>query len=233
MSTLAIIPARGGSKRIPRKNIKLFHGRAMIGYAISAAQLSGIFDRIVVSSDDDEILAVAVEHGAQPLTRPAELADDHTATVPVIAHAIDAAERALNFTARSVCCIYPAVPFLRPQDLQEANMLSGKNGAHYVFPVVAFPSPVERALHLGENGVLRPLFPQNAIARTQDLRDAYYDAGEFYWGSRELWLSQQSVHANGIGMPIPSWRAVDIDTTEDWERAELLYEALGNRTGAR
>lgn len=232
MKTLAVIPARGGSKRIPRKNIKLFSGRPMLDYAVSAAISSGLFEHVTVSSDDDEILAVAATLGAEPLRRPAELSDDHTPTVPVIAHAISAAESLWDRRADTVCCIYPAVPFLRRQDLYEAKELQARYGAQYVFPVVSFPSPIERALQRDKEGTLRPFFPQNTLTRTQDLGEAYYDAGEFYWGARELWLAQRPIHANGIGIVIPQWRAVDIDTPEDWERAELLHLALGGKVSA-
>jgi len=221
----AVIPARGGSKRIPRKNIRPFAGKPMLAYAVSAALSSGLFNVVAVSSEDPEILALARELGAATLLRPAELADDFTPTVPVIAHAIEALEQdAGRFDA--VCCIYPAVPFLQRQDLIEALQLLNGSAEHYAFPVVRFPSAIQRALRLGADGKISPFNPDATNIRTQDLEPAYYDAGQFYWGRRDAWLGGMPVHPNGCGLVIPEWRAVDIDTPEDWQRAELMYRAL-------
>jgi len=143
---IAIIPARGGSKRIPRKNIKPFCGKPMIAYAIDAARDCGLFEHIVVSTDDLEIAAVAQAYGAEiPFMRPASLADDITGTVPVIAHAITACAES-GWTAATVCCIYPAVPLIQVQDLRDANALLEQSGADYVFPITPFPSAIQRAL---------------------------------------------------------------------------------------
>ena len=143
---LAVIPARGGSKRIPRKNIKPFHGKPMIAYAVSAALSSGAFEKVIVSTDDEEIAQIAREHGAEvPFVRPEELADDHTPTVPVIAHAIRVCE-SLGWGVREVCCIYPGVPFIATSDLTRAYEQLQCTKAHYVFPVTGFPSPIQRAL---------------------------------------------------------------------------------------
>ena len=146
MSKLAVIPARGGSKRIPRKNIRLFAGKPMIAYAIEAALSSGVFDHVVVSTDDPEIAGIAADHGASlPFVRPAHLADDMTPTVPVVAHAIETCQ-ALGWGVQQVCCIYPGVPFIQASDLVQAlDLLLGGN-AHYVFPVTPFPSAIQRAL---------------------------------------------------------------------------------------
>jgi pseudaminic acid cytidylyltransferase len=226
VSTIAIIPARGGSKRIPGKNIKQFHGKPMLAYAIAAARHSGLFARIVVSSDDNSILRLASELGATSLARPAHLADDHTPTVPVIAHAIEATERETKTAIEAACCIYPSVPFLDPFDLCQAKQLAAQTGERYVFPVVAFPSSIHRAIRRTSEGVAIPLFPENVLARTQDMSEAFYDAGQFYWANRNVWLRQLPVHANGTTLVVPAWRAIDIDTAEDWYMAELLYQAL-------
>jgi len=224
---LAIIPARGGSKRIPRKNVRPFAGKPMIGYAIATALASGLFRDVVVSTDDDEIAAVARELGASvPFKRPDQLADDHTPTVPVIAHALEA-YAALAGAPDEVCCIYPGVPFLEVEDLRQALALL-ERGADYAFPVAQFMSPVQRALSRGPDGSTRPFFPEYAATRTQDLEPAYHDAGQFYWGQRSAWLARLNIHLHGRTIVLPAWRVVDIDTPEDWERAERLHAVLKN-----
>lgn len=229
---LAVIPARGGSKRISRKNIKPFAGKPMIVYAIDAARRSGVFDRIVVSTDDDEIAAVARAAGAElPFVRPAELADDHTPTVPVVAHAIEAC-RALGWQAEQVCCIYPGVPFIRPDDIAQALTLLNQGGACYVFPVTPFPSPIQRALRRQPDGTTQPFYPEHVNTRTQDLEPAYHDAGQFYWGTRQTWLDGLNIHANSKTLVLPEWRVVDIDTPADWERAEAMARAWAVQDGA-
>ena len=230
---LCVIPARGGSKRIPRKNIRPFAGRPMLAYAVEAALGSGLFGHVMVSTDDAEIAAAARALGAEvPFERPAELADDHTPTVPVIAHAIEHF-RTLGWEFGAVCCIYPAVPFLQTADLRQALELLEKGGADYAFPVAAFASPIQRALRRLPDGRVQPFRPEYVQTRSQDLEPAYHDAGQFYWGRTEAWLASRSVHANGVGLVIPHWRVVDIDTQEDWERAELLYRALSSGGGTR
>ncbi len=226
---IAVIPARGGSKRIPRKNIKLFHGRPMISYAIDAAIRSGVFDRVIVSSDDDEIITVALNCGAEvPFLRPKELADDYTPTVPVIAHAISACID-LGWDINFACCIYPGVPFIAIEDLLLSHEILCQGKKNYVFPVTNFPSPIQRALRRANNGRVQPFQPENAATRTQDLEHGYFDAGQFYWGPTSSWLGGLNIHLTGHSIVIPEWRVVDIDTLADWERAELVYEALLNK----
>jgi len=227
---IAIIPARGGSKRIPRKNIKEFCGKPMIAYAISAAKESGLFKHIVVSTDDEEISQIANAWGAEtPFVRPAELANDYAATVPVIAHAIEAC-RTLGWQFDKVCCIYPGVPFIQSDDLRGALERMNNSKVDYCFPVTEFPSAIQRALKLSSNGKMQPFYPDFEFTRTQDLEPAYYDAGQFYWGTTEAWLTNQKVHSNGLGYTIPNWRVVDIDTPEDWKRAEILAPIIvGNK----
>jgi pseudaminic acid cytidylyltransferase len=223
---LAVIPARGGSKRIPRKNIKPFHGKPMIAYAIQAAFASKVFDRVIVSTDDVEIAEVATAHGAElPFIRPPELADDHMPTVPVIAHAIRTCDE-LGWDVEDVCCIYPGVPFISTDDLRLAHEQLVSTSANYVFPVTGFPSPVQRALRRLPDGSVRPFQSEYASARTQDLEPGYFDVGQFYWGNAKSWLARLNVHLTGSTLVIPEWRVVDIDTPADWERAELLYAAL-------
>lgn len=226
---LAIIPARGGSKRIPRKNIRVFAGKPMIAYAIGAARACGLFDHVVVTTDDDEISEIARAHGAEtPFTRPPELADDHTPTVPVIAHAIDACAR-IGWAADEVCCIYPGVPLIDPEDIARAHRLLQAGGAAYAFAVASFPTAIQRALRRGAHGRVSPFNPEFVSVRTQDLEPAYYDAGQFYWARAEAWLQGLNIHANGAGIVLPEWRVVDIDTPADWERAEAMFAALSGK----
>lgn len=219
---IAVIPARGGSKRIPRKNIKLFSGKPMIAYAITAAKKSGLFDHVLVSTDDEEIATVAKTFGAEtPFVRPEELANDYTATVPVVAHAIQACEE-LGWHFSNVCCIYPGVPFIDVDDLQGSLKRLETGGVDYCFPVTEFPSAIQRALKQGNDGVMQAFYPEFELTRTQDLEPAFYDAGQFYWGKKEAWLNNPKIHSSGAGYVIPSWRVVDIDTPADWDRAERL-----------
>ncbi|MEI6757001.1 MAG: pseudaminic acid cytidylyltransferase [Chlorobium sp.] len=223
---IAIIPARGGSKRIPRKNIKNFAGKPMISHAITAAKLSGLFEHIVVSTDDDEIASIAQDWGAEiPFLRPSELANDYTATVPVIAHGINACN-ALGWDFNHVCCIYPGVPFLQINDLKGAFALLNEAKADYSFPVTEFPSAIQRALKRLDSGKMQPLYPQYELTRTQDLEPAYHDAGQFYWGTVSAWMQSVKIHSSGVGYLIPNWRVVDIDTPEDWVRAEIIYKSF-------
>lgn len=226
MINLAVIPARGGSKRIPRKNVRAFCGKPMIAYAIEAAQATRLFAHIVVSTDDREIADIATALGAEvPFMRPEALADDFAGTVPVVSHAIEQC-RALGWDAANVSCIYPCVPFIEPDDLRAALTVLEQTGSNYVFPVAAFASPIQRALRRGIDGALTPFDPEWAGHRTQDLEAAFYDAGQFYWGTASAWLGGLNVHQNSRSIELPQWRVVDIDTPADWHRAELLYRAL-------
>lgn len=223
---IAVIPARGGSKRIPRKNILPFAGKPMIAYAIDAARACNVFDRIIVSTDDSEIAGVAEEYGAEvPFKRPANLADDHTPTVPVIAHAIRGCVE-LGYDVKQVCCIYPAVPLIEPNDILAAlNMLNERDDDGYAFPVTRFPSAIQRALRRTVSGAAEPFDMRYVLTRTQDLEQAYYDVGQFYWGTLKAWLDGLPIHSNGSAIVLPEWRVVDIDTPEDWQRAEVMFKA--------
>jgi pseudaminic acid cytidylyltransferase len=223
---VAVIPARGGSKRIPRKNIREFAGKPMIAYAIDAARNCGLFDHVMVSTDDEEIARIAREYRAEtPFKRPAELADDYTATVPVIAHAITAC-RALGWNIDYACCIYPCVPFINSTDLRHALDLLKTSQAAYSFPVTEFPSAIQRALRRLPDGRMLPFYPEFELIRTQDLEPSYHDAGQFYWGKADAWLTNDKTHRSGVGLLIPNWRVVDIDTADDWERAVIFYQLL-------
>ncbi len=228
-TNLAIIPARGGSRRIPRKNIKLFAGKPMIAYAIQAALQSGLFRHVVVSTDDAEIAEVAQASGAQvPFFRPPELADDHAGVMPVVHHAIGALAN-LAWEFERVCCIFPCVPLLQSQDLQTALTTMQSADANFVFAVSEFPSVIQRALRRLPDGSMAAFFPEHTATRTQDLEPAFFDVGQFYWGTKAAWLSGRSPHLGGHAYPIPPWRAVDIDTPDDWLRAEQLF-AMAKRS---
>ena len=206
---IAVIPARGGSKRIPRKNINMFAGKPMIAHAITIAKSSRLFEHIVVSTDDPEIAAIARDWGAEtPFVRPDELANDYTATVPVIAHGVQVC-RDLGWTLDSVCCIYPGVPFLQIEDLKGALTLLAKSDCDYSFPITEFPSAIQRALRRMDKGQMQPFYPQYELTRTQDLEPAFHDAGQFYWGKADAWLHNPKIHSSGVGYVVPNWRVVD------------------------
>ncbi len=222
---LAIIPARGGSKRIPRKNVKPFAGRPIIGYSIDAARTSGLFDRIVVSTDCVEIAALAREAGAEtPFLRPAELADDFATTAAVVDHALDA----LGTTGVAyICCIYPTAPFLEADDLRRGFDLIVAHDVLSVVPVTSFPSCIFRALGIDAEGRLRMFWPENRDRRSNDFASAYRDAGQFYWLRASRFRAERALYgADSLPLVLPRHRVHDIDTPEDWRVAELVYNAL-------
>ena len=232
LARLAVIPARGGSQRIARKNVRRFAGVPMIEYAIRAARASGLFDHIVVSTDDAEIASVARHAGAElPFTRPAHLADAHTATVPVVAHAIPAC-RALGWRVDTVCCIYPAVPLLPVDALAAGLALLDAGECSYTFPVLRYHAPIQRALRRDAAGRTLPFHPEYAQTRTQDLEAAFHDAGQFYWGHAASWLAGAPLHLNARTLELPAHSVVDIDTPADWARAEALARVRGNPLAA-
>lgn len=221
---LAVIPARGGSKRIPRKNIKLFGGKPMIAWSIEAALQSGCFDRVLVSTDDKEIAEIAKAHGADvPFMRPKVLSDDHTGTTPVIAHAIRW-QHDNGIPATQVCCIYATAPFLEAQDLQRGLAKLESSGADYAFSVTSYAFPIQRAVRITADQRIEMFRPDQFNTRSQDLEEAWHDAGQFYWGRAAAWLSQLPVfsrHASPVHLP--RHRVQDIDTPEDWTRAEWMH----------
>ena len=224
---VAIIPARGGSKRIPRKNVRMFCGRPMMAWSILALQRSGCVERIVVSTDDDEIANIALSLGALvPFRRPAELANDHAATLPVMSHAVRTLAD-LGWPLQQVCCAYATAPMMDPADLRSALSLLGESGARYVFSCTTFPFPIQRALGRGAAGGVEPLFLESIAARSQDLPEAFHDAGQFYWGRADAFSRQDAIFAaHSQPLLIPRYRVQDIDTEEDWQRAELLFRSL-------
>ncbi|MDQ1362601.1 MAG: pseudaminic acid cytidylyltransferase [Pseudomonadota bacterium] len=224
---IAIIPARGGSKRIPRKNVKLFCGRPMIAWSIDAARESGCFDRIIVSTDDAEIADVARSYGAEvPFMRPPELSDDHTGTIPVIAHAINWQQQH-GATPVAVCCIYATAPFVRPSDLCKGLDVLQQTGCDYTFSVTSYAFPIQRAIRINTEGRVEMFNPEHFNTRSQDLEEAYHDAGQFYWGVARAWLDGRTIFSpRAAPVILPRYRVQDIDTPEDWERAEWMLKAL-------
>lgn len=223
---ICIIPARGGSKRIPRKNIRLFNGKPIIAWSIEAALESGCFDRVIVSTDDIEIADISRSFGAEiPFCRDASLADDYTTTHDVVINAISQLV-SKGFHIKNVCCLYATAPFVRPQDISEGlvaleELQSEKS---YVFPVGRFRYPIQRALFLdSESGRCKMCNPELFTSRSQDLEERYHDAGQFYWAMASTWQQSRGLLHNGTPIVIPSWRVQDIDTIEDWDRAELMH----------
>ena len=230
---LAVIPARGGSKRIPRKNIKEFCGKPMIAWSIEAAKQSKCFDQIIVSTDDTEIAAIAIALGATvPFMRPPELANDFAGTTPVIKHAVQwfldhATTTNMMAPPTEICCIYATAPFLQAADLQNGLAQLVAQKADYAFSVTNYAFPIQRALKITSNQRVSMFQPEHFNTRSQDLENAYHDAGQFYWGKSEAWLSEKVIfQTNSIPVILPRHRVQDIDTPEDWLRAERMFKAL-------
>lgn len=224
---LAIIPARGGSKRIPHKNIKDFCGRPIIAYSIETAIQSNLFDKVIVTTDDIEIAQVAEQYGAEiPFMRPKELSDDFTGTVPVIAHAINTM-RELGHNVEEVCCIYATAPFILAEDLKHGFKLLSDYQADYVFSCTSFPFPIQRAVKLSQENAVSMFSPEFEQTRSQDLEEAYHDAGQFYWGTSKAFCQAKPIfNGNSRAVILPRSRVQDIDTLEDWHRAEWLFKAM-------
>lgn len=224
---IAVIPARGGSKRIPRKNIKDFCGKPMIAWSIEAAKASRLFDHIIVSTDDAEIAEVAKQWGAEiPFMRPDELSDDYAGTTEVIAHAV---QWAINqgFDVDAVCCLYATAPFVQVADLKRGWEALESGHWAYAFTVTDFAAPIFRSFKQTCDGGIEMFFPEYFSTRSQDLPAALHDAGQFYWGRTNAWLEGIRIFdRHSFPVVIPRWRVQDIDTPEDWFRAELVYKAL-------
>lgn len=224
---VAVIPARGGSKRIPRKNIKQFHGKPMIAWPIEVVKQSGLFEHILVSTDDEEIAVVAKSCGAEvPFMRPVELSDDYAGTTEVIAHAVSWM-REQQWQPKAVCCIYATSVFLTVDDLKKGfNALSTGNWS-YAFSVTEFENSIFRSFKEHPVGGVEMFFPEYFERRSQDLPVALHDAAQFYWGKPEAWLDKMQLFSNhSFPVKIPLWRVQDIDTEDDWKRAELLYKHI-------
>jgi len=224
---LCVIPARGGSKRIPHKNIKSFCGQAMIGYSIKAALDSQCFDQVIVSTDDAEIAKIAKLFGAiVPFVRPDELANDYTATVPVIKHAIEWFDDQ-NQLLSEVCCLYATAPFVQADAIKKAYKKMMQEQVDYCFTVTSFASPIQRAIKVTAENRIEMLYPEHLETRSQDLEESYHDAGQFYWGKAEAFKQKKPLFSkNSTPYILPRQLVQDIDTPEDWKRAELMYQVL-------
>lgn len=224
---IAVIPARGGSKRIPRKNIKEFCGKPMIAWSIQAALESEAFDRIIVSTDDEEIADVSRRYGAEtPFVRPAELSNDHADTDEVVAHAIGWL-REQGQAPEAACCIYATAPFILVEDLRRAKDALYSGDWDFAFTVTDFAAPIFRSFRQTEGGGIEMFYPEHYLTRSQDLPLALHDAGQFYWGRPQAWIEQRPVFdRRSVPVIIPRWRVQDIDTGEDWIRAELMFRAF-------
>jgi pseudaminic acid cytidylyltransferase len=224
---VAVVPARAGSKRIPHKNIKPFAGKPMIAHSIAALQSAGVFDRIIVSTDSDQIAKIAQEFGAEtPFMRPRELADDFVPTAPILTHA-------LNFLTESgypvayLCCLYATAPLVQPQYIRQGYQLIREKKVGSVFSVTSFDFPIFRALKITDSGQLEMFWPEHELTRSQDLPQAYHDAGQFYWVDARRFREVPKLYTKDA-MPVilPRYLVQDIDTEEDWTRAELMYKLL-------
>jgi len=221
---VAIIPARGGSKRIPKKNIKLFAGKPIISYSIKVAQETSLFDRIIVSTDSVAIAEVAKTCGAEaPFIRPSELADDFTGTISVLLHALNWLNKH-EFAADYFCCIYATAPFVQSRYIIEGFNLLKKRNATTAFSVTTFSYPIFRALKIDDDGCIEMFWPEHENSRSNDLPEAYHDAGHFYWGNAKRFLTEKKIFSSdSVSVILPRYLVQDIDTPEDWEIAEKMY----------
>lgn len=221
---LCVIPARGGSKRIPRKNVRDFCGKPMIFWSIEAAIKSECFDRIIVSTDDEKIASLVRQYGIDvPFIRPASLADDYAGTTPVIAHAIqwhiDHHEKPDH-----VCCVYATAPFIKAEDINRGLDLLLSSEADFTFSVTSYAFPIQRAIRITNDQRVEMFQPEHFNTRSQDLEEAWHDAGQFYWGKANAWLTSKPIFSSdAVPVLLPRHRVQDIDTPEDWERAALMF----------
>jgi pseudaminic acid cytidylyltransferase len=226
-NVIAIIPARGGSKRIPNKNIKLFSGQPIISYSINVAKETGLFDRVIVSTDSCEITAIAREFEAEvPFIRPPELSNDFTGTAEVICHAVEWLAQE-GRQPEFVCCIYATAPFLQPIYLKQGFEKLAASDATSVFSVTTYPYPIYRSLKITEKGCIKMIWPEHEKSRSQDLPEAYHDAGQFYWINVSKFMKKKTLFAkDSLPIILPRYLVQDIDTREDWETAEMMFTTI-------
>lgn len=221
--SIAVIPARGGSKRIPRKNIQLINGKPVIAHAIELALGLNIFSDVIVSTDDLEIANISESFGASvPFIRSAELSGDFSTTMEVMADAIN---RVSLSTIEFICCIYPVTPLLTKQILYQAYNLIKNSDWDYVFPACAYETPLERAFRKDTSGKVLYLKPEYVDTRTQDMEQSYFDAGQFYFGRKEAWKNNKPIlNGNSTFIEFDQNHFVDVDNPKDWEKLVKLIE---------
>ncbi|PHQ58173.1 MAG: pseudaminic acid cytidylyltransferase [Sulfurimonas sp.] len=225
-SCTAIIPARGGSKRIPRKNIKDFFGKPLIAYSIKTALDSKLFEKVIVSTDDEEIAKIAREYGAEvPFMRSKELSDDFTGTGDVIKDALEYL-KSQGEEYRYVCTIYATAPLLDVKYLIKGFEVLKNSNAHMVFSATSMPFPIQRTFKLTEDGRCKMFTPEHFMSRSQDLEEAYQDAGQFYIEDTSTPLTDIPFGKDSIPLILPRHLVQDIDTLEDWKRAEYMYKII-------
>ncbi|PHS56711.1 MAG: pseudaminic acid cytidylyltransferase [Sulfurimonas sp.] len=226
MKTIAIIPARGGSKRIYKKNIKHFFNKPLISYSIKIAIESKLFDKVIVSTDDKEIADIAKSYGADvPFIRPKELSDDYTNTADVSSHAIDFFKKN-GIIFDYACTIYATAPMLQVKYLKDGLKKLQDSDAVHSFSATTMPFPIQRTFKLNKDGRCEMFTPEFYKYRSQDLIEAYQDAGQFYWSKLSLHTNENMFSKDSIAIILPRYLVQDIDTLEDWERAELMYEVM-------
>ena len=227
---VAVIPARGGSKRIPGKNIVDFQGKPMIGWSIEAAFKAGIFDQVIVSTDDEKIAEIAQSFNADvPFIRPNELADDYSTTLDVMAHATSWLSKQYP-EIETVCCIYATAPFLVAKDIVDAYAVLQQGDWKYAFSAVKSDPVVLRSFVQKTSGGIEMIFPEYYDTRSQDLPTVLHDAAQFYWGTPSAWLNHERIFAaHSVAFHIPAWRAVDIDNQEDLDNAVRMAPTVFQR----
>jgi pseudaminic acid cytidylyltransferase len=224
MNNLAIIPARGGSQRIPKKNIKDFLGKPIIAYSIEVALKSGLFEEVMVSTDDEEIAEVAINFAARvPFLRSPENASDFASTSEVINEVLNRYKTDLKREFKYVCCIYPTAPLIESQDLIDGFNLLLEKKYQALLPIVSFSCPIWRGLERNETGLTRMIWPENISARSQDLRKVYHDAGQWYWLD-PLIIKEGIFTSNTGSIVLDEINVQDIDNLGDWKMAELKYK---------
>ena len=224
---IAIIPARGGSKRIPKKNIKLFDQKPAIAYSIEAIKKTNLFKKIIVSTDDYKIAKIANNLGAEtPFIRPKNISDDHSSSGLVVKHAIEFFKtKKLNY--KNICCVYPVSPFISHLDIKKAYKILTSDKWSFVFTAAKSSFSIERSFSLNNNKSVKMNFPKNYHKRSQDLNHSFYDAAHFYWGKSNAWMNKDNLFDKySTFIEIPYWRAIDIDTIEDWKNAEFINKYL-------
>jgi len=228
MGNVAIIPARGGSKRIPRKNIKDFFGKPIIAYSIEIAKRSELFSNIIVSTDDEEIADIAIKYGANvPFLRSAENSNDYSTTAAVIAEVLTSLKDYSSLNYINSCCIYPTAPLINVEKLQEGYKLLVNKNRDTVFPVLKFSYPIWRGLEFVNDGIIKMLWPEFENSRSQDLKETFHDAGQWYWFNINAFKKQQTFFTkNTSSIVLSEFEAQDIDNLEDWFIAEQKYQFI-------